>query len=99
MTPNHCLEQKTSGLPPGLQEHLTQLLSAWPQIEKVVLFGSRTREDATERADVDLAVVAPTATQRQWLDISFQLEEANTLRPIDVVRWEEAPHAKGENSG
>lgn len=73
-----------------LRDHLVGLLSARPEVEQVILFGSRARGDAEERSDIDLAIVAPAALSRQWLDITFLLEQADTLLPIDVVRWEEA---------
>ena len=73
-----------------LRDHLVGLLSARPEVEQVILFGSRARGDAEERSDIDLAVVAPMTSPRQWLDIVFLLEEADTLLPIDLVRWEEA---------
>jgi predicted nucleotidyltransferase len=87
------LNIKISGIPEKLQEHLISLLSACPEIERVVLFGSRARGDAEERSDIDLAIVAPRATPRQWLEISFRLEEVDTLLPIDIVRWQEASSA------
>jgi len=77
-------------LPKKLQHQLLYLLSAQPEVEKIFLFGSRARGDAEERSDIDLAIVAPTATIRQWLDITFLLEQVDTLLPIDLVRWEEA---------
>lgn len=61
-------------------------------IKRVILFGSRAREDAGERADIDLAIEAPQATRKEWLDIcSFLREDSQTLLSIDVVRLEEAP--------
>jgi predicted nucleotidyltransferase len=77
-------------LPEKLRKQLVRLLSAQPEVEKVILFGSRARGDAEERSDVDLAIAAPTASPRQWLEIVFLLEEADTLLRIDIVRWEEA---------
>ena len=69
---------------------LVTALSARGEVRRVILFGSRSRGDAGERADVDLAVEAPRATQRQWLDIARLAEEADTLLPIDLVRLEAA---------
>ena len=75
--------------PPGLQQ-LVRALAACPGVERVILFGSRARGDARDRADVDLAISAPHATRRQWLDIWSLADEAETLLSIDVVRLEEA---------
>jgi predicted nucleotidyltransferase len=79
-----------TNLPEKLRKQLVHLLSAQPEVEKVILFGSRARGDAEERSDVDLAIIAPTASPRQWLEIVYLLEEVDTLLPIDIVRWEEA---------
>lgn len=34
-------------------------------IEKFILFGSRARGDNQERADIDLSIVCPAATQKE----------------------------------
>jgi predicted nucleotidyltransferase len=95
MTPQ--LPPTTGGLPQAVQSCLFGLAAAWPEIEKIILFGSRARDDAAGRSDIDLAIIAPTATRRQWLDLAAQLtEEAPTLLPFDLVRWEEAPPALRE---
>ncbi|MBI1877405.1 MAG: nucleotidyltransferase domain-containing protein [Chloroflexi bacterium] len=77
-------------LPENLYNQLVYLLSAQREVEKVILFGSRARGDTEERSDIDLAIMAPAASPRQWLDIVFLLEQVDTLLPLDVVRWEEA---------
>ena len=76
-----------------LKEILDQLiiqLSSIPEIEKVVLFGSRARGDADERSDIDLSIEAPNASQSLWLDILDVVEEANTLLLFDIIRFDEA---------
>jgi len=77
-------------IPIRVKEYLGQLFATYFEIEKVIVFGSRARGDADERSDIDLLIVAPAATSRQWLDILFRLENADTLLSIDVVRWKEA---------
>lgn len=86
----HQTRKIFTGLPTTLKDQLAHLFATRPEIEKVILFGSRARGDAEERSDIDLVIVAPTATPQQWLDIEFHLEEADTLLQIEVVRWEEA---------
>jgi predicted nucleotidyltransferase len=83
-------EYNVINIPPNVKDGLGRLFTAHPVVAKVIVFGSRARGDAEERSDIDLAIVAPTATSRQWLDIVFALEEMDTLLSIDVVRWREA---------
>ena len=86
-------EQNAIDLPPNVKDGLGCFFAAHPEVTKVIVFGSRARGDAEERSDIDLAIVAPAATPRQWLDIVFALEEMDTLLSIDVVRWAEASPA------
>ncbi|MZP28190.1 nucleotidyltransferase domain-containing protein [Heliobacterium undosum] len=77
---------------PGVNR-LIEELKKRPEVERIILFGSRARGDHEERSDIDLAIVAPDATQRQWFDILDAVEEADTLYSIDVLRWEEVSNA------
>jgi len=74
----------------NLRNQLIERLAARPEVRRVVLFGSRSRGDAEDRSDIDLAVEAPDASQRQCLEIFDQLEELDTLLKIDLVWWEQA---------
>ncbi|MHB8763309.1 MAG: type VII toxin-antitoxin system MntA family adenylyltransferase antitoxin [Deferrisomatales bacterium] len=65
---------------------MTRLASQRPEVERVILFGSRARGDADARSDIDLAIDAPRATRRQWLDLSFDLDEIDSLVPVQTVR-------------
>ncbi len=64
-----------------------------PFVRRVVLFGSRARGDHGPRSDVDLAVEAPEADRRAWLDLVHQLEAAETLLFVQVIRLETASPA------
>ena len=63
----------------------TQLtaLAAKHGAQKLVLFGSRAREDHTERSDIDLAVYGMPPENRPffWADT----EELDTLLKLDIV--------------
>ncbi len=61
-------------------------LIALPFIEKIILYGSRARNDALERSDIDLAIVCPNATQKDWAQVITIIEQADTLIKIDCVR-------------
>lgn len=72
-----------------LREQIAGILSARPEVRKALLFGSRARGDAGDRSDIDLAIEAPTASRRQWLELRNEMEELKTLLRVDVVNLEE----------
>lgn len=72
------------------EERIVEKLKSIPEVERIYLFGSRARGDAGSRADIDIAVSCPVASQKQWLRICGRVEEVDTLLFIDVVRFEEA---------
>jgi len=77
-------------LPERFYDQIIREVSARPEVQRVILFGSRARGDHQERSDIDLAIAAPTATHSQWAQLHWELtEEADTLLEVDVVRLEE----------
>ncbi len=72
-------------------DRLVSDLARHSAVREIWLFGSRARGDAGEGSDIDLAVSAPQATDREWIDIWTLVDEAPTLLPIDLVRLELAP--------
>lgn len=83
-------------LPPGI-EALVGKLGDLPDVEQVLLFGSRARGDAADRADFDLAVDAPNLTESDWNKIYWMAEDAETLYKIDCVWLQKANDKFKEN--
>lgn len=57
-------------------------------VEHMWLFGSRARNDHQERADIDIAIDCPKATDAEWFEILDIVEDADTLLSIDCVRFD-----------
>ncbi len=55
-------------------------------VKKIILFGSRARGDNQDRADIDLAIYCPNATDNEWLKILNIMDDADTLLQIDCIR-------------
>jgi predicted nucleotidyltransferase len=70
---------------------IAERLSSFAEVERVILFGSRARGDASPRADIDIAVDCPGADARCWSEIEEAVENAPTLLQIDLVRLDRAP--------
>lgn len=71
-----------------------QALTELPFIEKILLFGSRARGDAEERSDIDLAIVCPDATKRDWFTVQDIIDSADTLLKIDCIRLDTLPDSE-----
>ena len=80
-------------LSPALQAEVARRAAGLAAVVRVVLFGSRARGDAAERADVDLAVEAPLAGAVEWSEVVEALDGLPTMLPVDVVRLEALPEA------
>lgn len=89
-TSNPCCKLSGMERVPLAIDDLVRKLALRPEIDQVILFGSRARGDAEPRSDVDIAISAPKADLRAWDEIVMLCEEADTLLPIDLVRLEEA---------
>ncbi len=72
-------------------QQIAEQLSQSPVVEAVILYGSRARGTHWERSDIDLAVVCPEATSRDWFDMADVADEARTLLKIDLVRYGRLP--------
>lgn len=64
-------------------------LIALQYIDELWLYGSRGRGDYGERSDIDLAILCPQATENDWHHVMDIIEEADTLLPIDCVRFDQ----------
>ncbi len=53
--------------------------------QRIILFGSRARGDAQERADYDIAIDDETLTPAILAQIRADMEELPTLLSIDIV--------------
>ncbi|MCE2687930.1 MAG: HI0074 family nucleotidyltransferase substrate-binding subunit [Rickettsiales bacterium] len=65
-------------------------LQALSFIEEIWLFGSRARGDNSNRSDIDIAIICPTATSLQWLQVVRIIENSDTLLKIDCVRFDKS---------
>ncbi len=69
---------------------ITDRLASFPEVERVVLYGSRARGDHAPRSDIDLAIEC--SDYAAWGHIWAYLEyDAPTLLDIDATRLSSAP--------
>lgn len=66
-------------------------LKKQPSIEEIWVYGSRARGDFSNRSDIDLAIICPSATPEAWMEIEEILDSADTLLKIDGIRFDTLP--------
>lgn len=65
-------------------------LIALPFIEKIYLHGSRARGQQGARSDIDLAIMCPKASPKDWSRVREIIDHADTLIEIDCLRLDSA---------
>jgi len=88
LTVTKSTELKTPGSS-DLPYRFIDRLKALPFVEAIYLYGSRARGDHSPRSDIDLAILCPSASRKDWLKIIEIIEESDTLLEIDCVRLDE----------
>ena len=73
-----------------LIQKIVATITKTPSVQKIILFGSRAKGDAEERSDMDIAIIAPTISDREWLDLCERIEKIDTLLAIDIARYDTA---------
>jgi len=62
-----------------------RIVSAAPADSRVILFGSRAREDGDDGSDYDILVIEPVVKDAAQEAVRLRAELADVLAPIDVV--------------
>lgn len=74
------------------------IVAASPDVEKVILYGSRARGDAQEHSDIDLAVSGRNLSSGvAWSDVMDAVEDYPTLFMVDLVHFDRAPEELKQN--
>lgn len=75
------------GLSETVITDICDVFRRYPNIEKVLIFGSRAKGTYSEGSDIDLAAVGDGLTFNQLMDINIQIEDLGLLYKIDVVDY------------
>lgn len=73
-----------------IYQQIKNIAKEFPEIEKILLFGSRAHRDHGPRSDIDLAVIAPKLAESDWLYFTEAIENLETLLKFDLIKWEYA---------
>ncbi len=59
-----------------------------PNIQKVLIFGSRAKGNYSEGSDIDLAAFGTNISFNELMDINIQIEDLGLLYKVDVVDYQ-----------
>ena len=80
----------------GIRDNLfNELLNLFKKenIDKVILFGSRARNDYKNNSDIDLAIIFNSNDNDNYIKLLTKLEELNTLFKFDVIDYNKITNA------
>jgi predicted nucleotidyltransferase len=72
------------GLSDTVITDICSVFRRFPNIDKVLIFGSRAKGTYSEGSDIDLAAVGENITFNQLMDINIQIEDLGLLYKVDV---------------
>ncbi len=68
-----------------LFKQLKKCASNYPNIYKIVLFGSRARGDHRDNSDIDLAIFSKSRSNLEVAEFTNDIEELDTLLKFDII--------------
>ena len=77
--------QQPYGLPPDVLERLNAVFRACPQIERVILYGSRAKGNFRRGSDIDLCLEADRMTIEDLLKLSGEIDDLLLPWKVDLV--------------
>lgn len=75
----------TFGLDANTLDLISKVFMAYPDIEKVLVYGSRAKGSYRKGSDIDLALFGVNLTHEQLSQIKSALDDLNTPYLFDVV--------------
>lgn len=72
-----------------LKLELENIFSEYEEIEKVLLFGSRARDDYRVNSDVDICLFGKSITHLILAKVSMDVDELNTPLSFDILSFNE----------
>jgi len=71
-----------------LNYQFIERLKNLPFIDEIWVFGSRARGDYRKKSDIDLAILCPNSTDKDWISVMDIIEDADSLLKIDCIKFD-----------
>lgn len=77
----------TFGLSSAIIADLHRVFAAYPEVEQVLIFGSRAKGNFRSGSDIDLAVLASRVSEARFTQLWNELDALPILFKMDVLHW------------
>lgn len=67
---------------------MAEIFQRYPQIEEVLIFGSRAKGTDKPWSDFDLAVVAPTLSDSDFSQLWNEIDDLPLVFKLDLLHWD-----------
>jgi len=81
------------GLPDDTIEKINAVFAKYPNVEKVIIYGSRAKENYKNGSDIDLTLVGDSITDDDRRDIYFDLDDLPIPYSFDLSIFSKLDHA------
>ncbi|WP_432822861.1 nucleotidyltransferase domain-containing protein [Trichloromonas sp.] len=81
-------ERLIFGLAERHYAEMAQIFRRYPQIERVLIFGSRAKGTDKPWSDFDLAVIAPTLSDQNFAQLWNEIDELPLVFKLDLLHWD-----------
>lgn len=79
------------GLSAEILDWLRAVFVRYPDIDRVLIFGSRARGNYRNASDIDLAVLAPRMDDASFTRLWSELDDLPLVFTLDVLDWGRLP--------
>lgn len=76
------------GLSDAVIGDLRGVFAKYPEIERVLIFGSRAKGTFKDGSDIDLAVVAPAMSDQRFTQLWGEIDDLQLVFKVDVVHFD-----------
>jgi proline iminopeptidase len=76
------------GLSDDISEDFRRVFSRYPDIEKVMIFGSRAKGHYRDGSDIDLAVFAPAMPDSTFTRLWREVDALPVVFKVDLLHWD-----------
>jgi proline iminopeptidase len=76
------------GLSERIREDLQRVFARYPEVQRVLIFGSRAKGCEQPGSDIDLAVVAPALSEAEFARVWAAIDALPLIFKVDLLHWD-----------